>query len=454
MASQSEEDEPAIRVFVSSTFIDNEARRKVVEDAILRARMVPVGMERFAANTLPKVEATMAVLDDCDWLVGLVAYRYGWIPPEQPPGQERSITEIEYDAAGTRGMPRLMFVIDDSVAVNPMQDFDEGPDRWRKQERLDAFKQKIGEAPAKFRDETLGVQVFQALIDERNRQAAERAKSSARRGPVTVPTTMASADAGEVPEHELQRYLGTAESLHHKIQLLGFEKSVRIKIGLDDLYVPLDAMIDRGRKGREVYDSAQHAELAKCGEHGDPSHSEIPLAEAFTRARAMNRRGLILLGDPGAGKTTHLEQVLLKVIRDGPETLGLPEDTVPVFLPLRNLRDLDEGLPGFIQQELQNPMLNVAEDFGKRLCQRGRLLYLLDGLDEVANATERAKVARWIEEALAYGANSYFLVSCRYAGYTADVELAADFLELHLRPLSKDQMTAFVTHWYAIVERE
>jgi hypothetical protein len=44
------------RVFISSTFIDNEDRRQTVEDAILAAGLLPVGMERFTASTRPTVE--------------------------------------------------------------------------------------------------------------------------------------------------------------------------------------------------------------------------------------------------------------------------------------------------------------------------------------------------------------------------------------------------------------
>lgn len=40
----------APRVFISSTFIDNEQRRKRIETAVVQAGMVPVGMERFTGS--------------------------------------------------------------------------------------------------------------------------------------------------------------------------------------------------------------------------------------------------------------------------------------------------------------------------------------------------------------------------------------------------------------------
>ena len=43
-----------------------------------------------------------------DVFVGVYAYRYGFVPP----GQNRSITEMEYDWAAERKIPRLLFMVD------------------------------------------------------------------------------------------------------------------------------------------------------------------------------------------------------------------------------------------------------------------------------------------------------------------------------------------------------
>jgi formylglycine-generating enzyme required for sulfatase activity len=43
------------------------------------------------------------------------------------------------------------------------------------------------------------------------------------------------------------------------------------------------------------------------------------------------------------------------------------------------------------------------------------------------------------------------VVTCRFAGY-GGARLGADFLELHLRPLSREQSEAFIANWYRIVE--
>jgi formylglycine-generating enzyme required for sulfatase activity len=101
-------DKPALRVFISSTYLDNIERRKTVEDAVLSAEMLPVGMERFTASTLPTRQDCEQLAAECDVYVGIVAHRYGSAPPDC----ELSFTELEYDAAKRAEKPRLMFEID------------------------------------------------------------------------------------------------------------------------------------------------------------------------------------------------------------------------------------------------------------------------------------------------------------------------------------------------------
>ena len=68
------------KVFVSSTFLDNQERRKLVQDAITSAGMVWHGMEIFTASTRPTVEECLRYAKEADLLVGIIASRYGWEP--------------------------------------------------------------------------------------------------------------------------------------------------------------------------------------------------------------------------------------------------------------------------------------------------------------------------------------------------------------------------------------
>jgi hypothetical protein len=61
-------------------------------------------MEIFTAGTRPTVEECVRLVREADLLVGIIAWRYGW----QSEGQEKSITELEYDAAKERLMFRIV----------------------------------------------------------------------------------------------------------------------------------------------------------------------------------------------------------------------------------------------------------------------------------------------------------------------------------------------------------
>jgi formylglycine-generating enzyme required for sulfatase activity len=431
-----------LRVFISSTYLDNQHRRELVRDAIERADMVPVGMERFAASTDPAVDVCVRLAAECDLYVGIVAHRYGWAP-EGHAG--KSITWLEYEAAKKAGRPRLMFQIDPDLPLNPLVDMDPGPDRWDKQKKLDEFRAivRADQMPALFGEDTLLGVVLHSLHDHLARLVPQSAPSPA-------PT------AGPVPA-ALALYRDAMLEEHGSIALNGFKTRLRVPIALEDLYIPLHAMVDQRACGDAVFPDANAAGqvLRNYGSE------EIPLAQAFACAQRLGRKGLVLLGDPGSGKTTHLKRLLLACWRESPATLGLPAAMVPVFLPVRRYVS-GLALADFIDAEMNAELRGrLGAGFGARLLERGQLLLLFDGLDEVAEPGQRVAVVRWIEEACAAHPTCVPVVSCRFAGYgrqagsgraRAEVRLSEKFLELHVRPLDAKQVETFVRNWYHLVE--
>ena len=421
-------------VFVSSTYIDNERRRKLVADAITMAGMVWCGMELFTADDRPTVKVCLEKVKEADVLVGIIGRRYGW----EPDGKT-SITEMEYDAA----TDRLMFQLHPDTPFSE-SDCDPLPDRWWKQEKLEAFKTRFAkdQMPAYFSQETLQAKVLQALNEWRQRQEATDRLLKQKK------TTHPKKDKRSL-ELLIQRYLTKAESLHENLPVAGFATQLKIPIDVADIYVPLHARMDIDGERKRCYQDANHTETIEK-QRSDPF--EIPLNNAFREAFTQNKKGVVILGDPGSGKTTHLKRLLLGCIRQGPESLGLAKDTIPVFLPLRELRSPDKGLDAFIQDQLDSPHLQTQKDFGKKILNRGSLLLLLDGLDEVSQLSRREQVSQWIMDALHSYRNCYFVVTCRFAGYSATVELSEIFLELHIRPFTSGQAESFVRNWYRIVE--
>jgi hypothetical protein len=270
-------------------------------------------------------------------------------------------------------------------------------------------------------------------------QKKKKGSSTVKRPPTTVPEF----------QTDIEAYCRKAETLYENLPLVGFRTKLRVPIRIEEIYVPLRAMLDLRATGQACFADAEDAEqkLGRAEECED-----IALPEAFERSEAMGRRGIVILGDSGSGKTTHMKRLLLWCLRQGPDKLGFARDMIPVFLPLRELSDLDQGLDAFIQAQLDKPHLGAPEGFGKRLVAHGNLLFLLDGLDEVADPDQRQNVARWINEALLLHRTCRFVVTCRFAGYTDQARLSEQFLEMYIRPLSFDQVETFVRNWYRIVE--
>ncbi|MEM7311049.1 MAG: SUMF1/EgtB/PvdO family nonheme iron enzyme [Planctomycetota bacterium] len=281
------------------------------------------------------------------------------------------------------------------------------------------------------------------LVERIEALGVSRAPAEERRGTLTQPLRSNTNGA------EIADFLAAAEAAHRHIALAGFGTKLRVPIQLDDMYVPLHAALDTRIAGLTRAGSA--VELADELREA----AEVPLIDAFQRAdQHGGRRGLVILGDPGSGKTTHLKRLLLQVARKGTAELGLPEGMVPVFLPLRELSNLDLGLDDLLEAQLQgDPHLKVSAGFAAGLLKRGNLLFLLDGLDEIPNLGERQRAVEWVERALEVHRSSRFVVTCRYAGYRALAEqFSGRFLELHLKPLDEEQASRFVHKWFRIVE--
>lgn len=97
------------RVYVSSTYTDQRAERRAAIDAIARLKQAnPVAMETYTSGAGTPLEVCLQDVRRCDVYVGIVSWRYGYIPP----GQSKSITELEYEAAGERKIPCLCFLRD------------------------------------------------------------------------------------------------------------------------------------------------------------------------------------------------------------------------------------------------------------------------------------------------------------------------------------------------------
>src|SRR6266536_2106934 len=103
------------KVMISSTAIDLPEHRDKVLNACLRQGMFPVMMEHLPAADADAIKESLRMVNEADIYLGIFAYRYGYAPK----GYDISITEMEYNRAVERGIPRLIFLMDKDHPVKP-----------------------------------------------------------------------------------------------------------------------------------------------------------------------------------------------------------------------------------------------------------------------------------------------------------------------------------------------
>ena len=158
---------------------------------------------------------------------------------------------------------------------------------------------------------------------------------------------------------------------------------------------------------------------------------------------------LIVLGKPGAGKTTFLKYLAIQCIENNFESTRLP-----LFVNLKHFSEQPDriGLLDFISQrhlKSQLTSLNPTEvknqqTLLKQVLQAGRGLLLLDGLDEVTQ-THHDRVLREIRILSEGFAQNHFLMTCRVAAWEYTFET---FTEVEIADFEPSQIKTFSNQWF------
>jgi DNA polymerase III delta prime subunit len=343
----------AVKVFVSSTYIDLKDHRQRVIAQVRRAGYHVDPMEDWTSDANEPRLFSLDRLDGCQACVLLVGFRRGFVPE----GQERSITQMEYDYAIAHGIDVLPFLLDDGVTGWPELYDDRTTDpllkEWREYlglhhgiERFTADPTSVDVLPVFFR--------WQAWQYEREQMQDHLAFG----GRVTPQRLEATGPASRNRRAMIEKVwaiwiTGVLQpSLPHDILLdLGLTEHPAMVTRTLDLYV----------QRPELTDQAQAPTTR--------------LIDAFN----LLDQALLILGAPGTGKTT----LLLTLARDLLQRAAQDQDQpIPVYFPLSSWAKRRRPLADWLVDAL-NEQYDVPRKTGQAWVDADQILPLLDGLDEV-----------------------------------------------------------------------
>ncbi len=159
-----------------------------------------------------------------------------------------------------------------------------------------------------------------------------------------------------------------------------------------------------------------------------------------------NHRKLMVKGLPGSGKSILLKYIVLSYAEGRLEKLL--ERTVPILLELHRLSDPDLTVEKIQQQlvaALNRDDFPKGDHFVSQGLQKGALMLLLDGLDEV-NSSERPQVVAKIKDLLDIYKTCRVIITCRTAVYNDELANAVD-KTFEIVEFSDRQIRHFLGAW-------
>jgi len=227
---------------------------------------------------------------------------------------------------------------------------------------------------------------------------------------------------------------------------------------LDDLFVPLNLVPPELETGpsEERFDEGGNTIIF------DSMVGEEVVSGSVTVGRALQSYPrLALTGGPGAGKTTLLKHLALSYARAriGSEAVPthLPERELwPVLLQCRSIADPRQPLQEILKGVPARAEMNeIAEAFGAAvsvLLREGRMLLLVDGLDEIADDGARTAFVRQLRTLIATYPSVTLIVTSRPRGFRAVANvLATACKRFNIADLSDHDIRALTANWHLTV---
>ncbi|MGW1955641.1 NACHT N-terminal Helical domain 1-containing protein [Streptomyces sp. NPDC001920] len=161
---------------------------------------------------------------------------------------------------------------------------------------------------------------------------------------------------------------------------------------------------------------------------------------------------VLLRGEAGSGKTTLLRWLAVTAARGAfAGELGGWNGLTPVIVKLREYSGRALPLPEAMLDSVAGHITGVMpRAWVERQLSEGKVLLLIDGVDELLDGERRA-VREWLRKLLAAYGDVRVVVTSRPAAAGADWLRREEFTPLHLDRMTPPDLAAFVRQWHQAV---
>ncbi|MFN6537061.1 MAG: NACHT C-terminal helical domain 2-containing protein [Nostoc sp. EkiNYC01] len=202
----------------------------------------------------------------------------------------------------------------------------------------------------------------------------------------------------------------------------------------------LEAITGRRRlKVAELMQSCDHDNFERLGLSGVKQKLVSGLEVVQRHSK------LMVLGKPGAGKTTFLKYLAMQCIEG-----KFQATRVPLFITLKDFAEAPKkpDILKFIVQLLSSCGITHTSGAVEKVLKQGKALVLLDGLDEVREEDTK-RVLRQIREFSDLFHTNQFVITCRIAAKEYTFE---SFTEVEMADFDEKQIAIFAQNWFQLTD--
>lgn len=253
-------------------------------------------------------------------------------------------------------------------------------------------------------------------------------------------------------DHLLQRF--------YRVEAGTVKMTTNLNVDLRELFV-MPRMVVRPKNpetgdaadlnGEVLMNLSAARKILGKGKHAKPA-AETDTTDEGTVAIEQIRSTLrnVVVGVPGSGKSTFFEWLQLSVANVDEELIAGGAQAIPLLLRVRQLdpKNLPAGADLIEKATASRDRATLMPDgWIHRQMKAGRVLFMLDGLDETEPGIRDDYVLPWLTSLCEEYPDCLYLVSSRPVGYPAGTLRQLNFAECDLQDFEESHITEYARHW-------